>query len=63
MRIYKFVFDVNLEKRIQKNMMNKCYSSKIRVQNGLKTPVKRAFYIKTNCVDSIYLFKQKHSIK
>ena len=66
MRIYKFVFDFNLEQRIQKkakSMMNKCVSSMIRVQNGLKTPVKRAFYIKTNCVDSIYLFKQKHSIK
>ena len=65
MKIYEFVFDINLQKVIlkkTKNMLNKCYSSMISVQNGLKTPVKRAFYIKIKCVDNIDLFKQKRSI-
>ena len=51
-------------KKIQKKapiMINKGYSSTISVQNGLKTPVKRVFCIKINCVDNIGLFKQKKS--
>ena len=66
MRIFKFVFDVNLEKRIQKkqkNMTNKCYSSMISAQNGLKTRVKKAVLYKKKCVDSDDLFKQNQSIK
>ena len=39
-------------------MINKGYSSTISVQNGLKTNVKRDFYIKIKFVDSINLFKQ-----
>ena len=46
-----------------KNILNKCYSSTISVQNRLKTPVRRAYCIKIKCVDTIDLFKQKHSIK
>jgi len=44
-------------------MINKCYSSKISVQNGLKTYVITAFKIKIKFVDSIDLFEQKQSIK
>ena len=42
-----------------KNMINKCYSSTISVQNEPKTKVKEAFYLKIKDVDSIDLFKQK----
>ena len=44
-------------------MINKCCSTTINVQNGLKTLVKRALYIKIKFVDSIDLFKQKKPIK
>ena len=44
-------------------MINKGYSSTISVQNGLKTDVKRDFYIKIKFVDNINLFKQKQWIK
>ena len=66
MKICKFVLDVNFKKKKQKEpkkVINKCYSSMISVQNGLKTPIKRAFYIKIKLVDGIDLFKQKQSIK
>ena len=46
-------------KKKEKNMINKCYSSKIIVQNGLKTGIKRAFYIKIKFVDIDHLFIQK----
>ena len=46
-----------------KNMINKCYSSTINLQNKLKTCVITAFKIKIKCVDNIDLFKQKKSIK
>ena len=44
-------------------MINKCYSSTISVQNGLKSEVKRAFYIKIEFVDNIDLIKQEQFIK
>ena len=65
MKIYEFVFDINLQKVIlkkTKNMLNKCYSSMISVQNELKNPIKRVFFIKKKCVDNIDLFKQIRSI-
>ena len=42
-----------------KNIINKCYSSTISVQNRLKTPLKRTFFIKIKFVDNNGLFKQK----
>ena len=42
-----------------KNIINKCYSSRISGQNGLKTPLKRTFYMKIKFVDNNGLFKQK----
>ena len=42
-------------------MINKCCSSTISVQNGLKIPVKDTFYIKIKFIDNIDLFKQKNN--
>jgi hypothetical protein len=42
-------------------MVNKCCSSTISVQNGLKIPVKDTFYIKIKFIDNIDLFKQKNN--
>ena len=45
-----------------KNIINKCYSSTIRVQNRLKTVVKKSFLHEIKIVDGVDLFKQKQSI-
>ena len=49
-------------KKKEKNMINKCYSSTIRVQNGLKTQLKRAFYIKKKLL-IILTYLSKNSLK